>query len=92
MGLSDTERCVNASRQSVVRRPRAGLYIWSELRGYSASITPIRDPELFKCAIGFVGIYDLPVLYEKGDVSDRDSGVAFVKTVVGTDEAELKKI
>jgi len=47
---------------------------------------------LFKCAIGFVGIYDLPVLYEKGDVSDRDSGVAFVKTVVGTDEAELKKI
>jgi dipeptidyl aminopeptidase/acylaminoacyl peptidase len=33
---------------------------------------------LFKCAIGFVDIYDQPVLYEKGDVSDRDSGAAFV--------------
>ena len=59
--------------------------------GYSALMAPIRDPDLFKCAIGFVGVYDLPMLYERGDVSERDSGVAFMKKIVGTDEEALKK-
>lgn len=59
--------------------------------GYSALMAPIREPDLFKCAIGFVGVYDLPMLYERGDVSERDSGVAFMKKIVGTDEEELKK-
>lgn len=68
-----------------------GLYIWSELRGILSFNGTHPRPELFKCAIGVVGIYDLPMLYEKRDVSDRDSGVAFVKKVVSTDEAELKK-
>ena len=54
-------------------------------------MAPIRDPDLFKCAIGFVGVYDLPMLYERGDVSERDSGVAFMKKIVGTDEEALKK-
>ena len=69
-----------------------GLYIWSELRGILSFNGTHPRPELFKCAIGVVGIYDLPMLYEKRDVSDRDSGVAFVKKVVSTDEAELKNI
>ena len=59
--------------------------------GYSALMAPIRDPNLFKCAIGFVGVYDLPMLYDIGDVSERDSGVAFLKKIVGTDQEELKK-
>jgi len=59
--------------------------------GYSALMAPIRDPNLFKCAIGFVGVYDLPMLFERGDVSERESGVAFMRNIVGTDEEELKK-
>ena len=73
-----------------VRGLRAGVYIYgASFWGYSALMAPIRDPDLFKCAIGFVGVYDLPMLYERGDVSERDSGVAFMKKIVGTDEEAL---
>ena len=64
---------------------RAGVYIRRELWGLLGFNGTYSRSDLFKCAIGFVGVYDLPMLYERGDVSERDSGVAFMKKIVGTD-------
>lgn len=57
--------------------------------GYSAMMTAVRAPDLFKCAVGYAGIYDLDMMYNKGDIKDRKSGRSYLTTVIGRDEADL---
>lgn len=56
--------------------------------GYSALQSAIRTPELFKCAIGYAGVYDLPMLYEEGDITSVKWGDAFLDKTLGTDIAQ----
>ncbi|MBB1507128.1 S9 family peptidase [Pseudoalteromonas sp. SG41-1] len=58
--------------------------------GYSALQSAILEPDMFKCAIGVVGVYDLPLMFKEGDVAERDSGQRYLQNVLGTDEAQLK--
>ncbi|WP_019029706.1 alpha/beta hydrolase family protein [Colwellia piezophila] len=58
--------------------------------GYSALQSAIREPELFKCAIGIAGVYDLPMLYNEGDIKTLQWGDAFLDKVLGTDVAVQK--
>lgn len=37
--------------------------------GYSAMMNPIRNPGMYKCAIGYAGVYNLTALYSDGDAS-----------------------
>jgi len=57
--------------------------------GYSALMSVIRAPHLFKCAIGYAGIYDLKMMYEKGDIRSSQFGRSYLSTVIGKDDAEL---
>ena len=52
-------------------------------------MTPIRAPGMFKCAVGYAGIYDLSLMYDKGDIKGRDSGVNYLELAIGRDESEL---
>ena len=58
--------------------------------GYAALMQPIRYPALYKCAIGYVGVYDLQVMKKEGDITDRASGRRYLDRALGTDEAVLK--
>lgn len=57
--------------------------------GYAALMQPLRYPELYKCAIGYVGVYDLTVMKKEGDIDDTRSGRRYLDRVLGTDEAAL---
>lgn len=57
--------------------------------GYSALMSVIRAPKLFQCAIGYAGVYDLPMLLKSGNISRRTSGKSYLETVLGDDVAEL---
>jgi dienelactone hydrolase len=57
--------------------------------GYSAMMSVIRAPHLFKCAIGYSGIYDLKMMYEKGDIRDSKTGRSYLSAVLGTNDADL---
>ncbi len=57
--------------------------------GYSALMTPIRAPGLFKCAVGYAGVYDLKMMYKKGDIRTRKVGRSYLTAVIGRDDAEL---
>lgn len=57
--------------------------------GYAALMQPIRYPELYRCAIGYVGVYDLAVMKKEGDIDDTRSGRRYLDRVLGTDEAAL---
>ncbi len=58
--------------------------------GYAALMQPIRYPELYKCAIGYVGVYDLQVMKKKGDIPRDQSGKRYLQRVLGEDEAQLR--
>ncbi len=58
---------------------------------YAAVQSAILAPDLFRCAVGYSGIYDLARLSSIGDVGERRLGRGFIRTVVGDDEAALKR-
>lgn len=57
--------------------------------GYAAVQTAIREPQLYKCAIAYAGVFDLHALYTDGDVPETDIGVRFIERTVGRDTALL---
>ncbi len=57
--------------------------------GYSALMNPIRNPGLYKCAVGYVGVYDLTVMQTAGDIQERKSGRRYISRVLGDDESVL---
>ena len=59
--------------------------------GYAALMGAVREPELYRCVIGSAGVYNLPMLFEKGDMADRKNGLAYLKTVLGENTQDLKR-
>lgn len=59
--------------------------------GYSALQSAALSPDTFACAVGVAGIYDLGLLYDKGDIKNRAWGKEYLTKVVGQDEALWKK-
>ena len=57
---------------------------------YSALMGVAREPDMYQCAVGYVGIYDLTMLETHGDIRGRKSGLAYLRRVIGTDEDDLK--
>ncbi len=57
--------------------------------GYSAMMTVIRAPGLFKCAVGYAGVYDLAMMYKKGDVRETRSGRSYLEQVIGKSDTDL---
>ena len=55
--------------------------------GYSALMAPIRAPGLYQCAFGYVGVYDIPMLFERGDIPESESGQRYLRRTHGTDKA-----
>lgn len=59
--------------------------------GYAALMGTVREPELYKCAIGAFGVYDLSMMYTRGDVQRSLWGTELWKEMLGTDQAELAR-
>jgi dipeptidyl aminopeptidase/acylaminoacyl peptidase len=69
--------------------PRRICVYGASFGGYSAMMTAIREPGMFKCAVGYAGIYDLDMMFNKGDIKTTKLGRSYLTTVIGRDEAEL---
>src|SRR3546814_11434370 len=48
-------------------------------------MAPIREPGLFKCAFGYVGVYDIDMMFKKGDIPRNESGLRYLRRTHGTD-------
>ena len=53
--------------------------------GYSSLMAPIRAPDLFKCTFGYVGVYDIDMMFKKGDIPESESGQRFLRRTHGSD-------
>jgi len=58
---------------------------------YSALMGVAREPDLYRCAVGYAGVYDLKMLTTHGDIRQRRSGLAYLRRVIGTDEEDLRR-
>jgi len=58
--------------------------------GYAALQGTIRYPELYKCAIGYVGVYDLEVMYKKDILASTRYGRSFLSRTLGDDMEKLR--
>ncbi|MFT6991455.1 MAG: dipeptidyl aminopeptidase/acylaminoacyl peptidase [Paraglaciecola sp.] len=58
--------------------------------GYSALQSAILEPDLFKCAIGFAGIYNLELMFDEGDIANSASGTSYLKNVLGQNSEVLR--
>ncbi len=58
---------------------------------YAALTGAFREPDLYRCAVGMAGVYDLPLMFEKGDIQSVEKGVNYLKRAVGTDQEELRR-
>ena len=68
-------------KQGIVDKTRMCVYGGS-YGGYAALQSVIREPELYKCTIGFVGVYDLDLMYTEGDIKENESGTNYLDTVL----------
>jgi dipeptidyl aminopeptidase/acylaminoacyl peptidase len=57
--------------------------------GYAALMGAITEPDLYRCAIGVAGVYDLEVLHKWGDVNNTRWGEKYLERIVGTDRKDL---
>lgn len=59
---------------------------------YSAIQSTTLYPDIYKCAVANAGIYDLELMFEEGDITKSQSGMSYLKRVLGTEELPLKSM
>jgi len=69
--------------------PKRVCVFGASFGGYSALMAPVRAPGMFKCAVAYDGIYDLGMMYTKGDIQEKKLGVNYLNMAIGNDQAEL---
>ena len=58
--------------------------------GYAALMSAVKEPDLYECTIGYVGIYDLQYMFTQSDIPNNWGGKAYLQKVLGNDKAQLK--
>jgi dipeptidyl aminopeptidase/acylaminoacyl peptidase len=80
-----TDATLWAVEQGYADKDRLCIYGGS-YGGYSALMGVVREPDLYQCAMGYVGVYSMPIFYTHGDIPKRASGVKYLERVIGTDQ------
>ncbi|HKV95889.1 MAG TPA: S9 family peptidase [Gammaproteobacteria bacterium] len=79
-----------AVKQGIADPNRICIY-GASYGGYAALENVIRFPRLYKCAAGYVGVYDLTLEAKYGDVHRSAYGRNYLEIVNGNNELELKE-
>jgi len=58
--------------------------------GYAALMSAVKAPDLYKCAIGYVGIYDLNFMFTESDIPNSWGGKEYLQRVLGNDPQQLR--
>jgi dipeptidyl aminopeptidase/acylaminoacyl peptidase len=78
-----------AIQQGIADKDRICIYGGS-YGGYAALEGAVSVPDLYKCAIGYVGVYDLPLMYHSGSDAVQDLyGEDYLKRTLGTNMTVL---
>jgi dipeptidyl aminopeptidase/acylaminoacyl peptidase len=75
--------------QSGVARDQGICIFGASYGGYAALMGVAREPTLYKCAVGYVGVYDLELMFTSGDIPDSATGRSYLDMVLGKDTKDL---
>lgn len=78
--LTDATRW--AVKEGVADASRICIYGGS-YGGYASLMGVAKEPELYRCAVGYVGVYDLPTMHTQGDIQRRGSGETYIREWIG---------
>lgn len=85
--LTDATRW--AVKQGIADAGRICLY-GASYGGYAALMGVAKEPALYKCAAGYVGVYDLPLMHSEGDTHQIASGKTYLNEWVGPPDEVAK--
>lgn len=71
-----------AIQQGVADPKRICIY-GASYGAYAALMGVAKEPALYRCAAGYVGVYNLPVMYNEGDTQRLGSGKTFLREWLG---------
>lgn len=71
-----------AIREGIADRNRICIY-GASYGGYASLMGVAKEPDLYKCAVGYVGVYDLNMLWGRGDISQSSFGKDFLADNLG---------
>ena len=58
---------------------------------YASLMGVAKEPTLYKCAVGYVGVYDLPTMHTHGDIQGYGSGQTYLREWIG-ERSELAAV
>lgn len=88
----DLTDATNWAIKSGIANPKRICIYGASYGGYASLMGVAKEPDLYACAIGNVGVYDMNMMYGRGDIQDRNdqSGVNFLEETLG--RGDLKAI
>ena len=84
--IEATEWAIN---QRIADPERIGIYGGS-FGGYSAAMAPMLRPDLYKSSVAYIGVFDLEMLYDEGDIKTIKWGGKYLDKTLGQDPAKIK--
>jgi len=64
----------------------------SSYGGYSALMSIIRNPKMYKCAASFAGVSDLTLMFNKSSIKNNDELTTLLKKIVGDPDSEQAEL
>ena len=83
-----TDGVMHLVNQGIVDKNRVCAY-GASYGGYAALMSAVREPDLYKCTVGFVGVFDLNLMYTDGDIPQRKAGINYLEMAIGRDKERL---
>lgn len=79
-----------AIREGITEDGRVCIF-GSSFGGYSALMSAVREPELYRCAVSFAGVYDLELMHTTADIPNSRRGRAYLDKAIGQDIDQLRQ-
>ena len=71
-----------AIKEGIANKNRICMY-GASYGGYASLMAVAKEPDLYRCAFGNVGVYDMNAMYHTGDIPDTKSGENFLDEALG---------
>jgi len=75
--------------QGIADRNRVCIY-GASYGGYAALMSVVREPDLYKCTVGYVGVYDLDIQRTASDTAEIKAGQSYLNDVYPTTVGERR--
>ena len=72
-----------------IANPKRICIFGASYGGYAALEGAVKEPDLYQCAIGYVGVYDLALMFRRGDIPQSTFGKDYLKRELGDDMTQL---